>query len=186
MLRKRFGAEPQTSTTLMSLTMQGSDHATRPFWTECLTAVSNKLHSRQLAEISWKGEWRVTRLGCLVPLRKGGLWQPSQLASFSLACLTLWLNWLERWLATLSVLSTQVHNRAGLLVLGRYNTIGCFIHYQLSIIAYDCIIDIQLLKTQSHLDVWRERVSTMCENHQHVQKQMCTPVNHPLMCCKHV
>ena len=28
-----------------------------PFGTECLTAVSNKLHSRNLAEISWKGEF---------------------------------------------------------------------------------------------------------------------------------
>ena len=61
MLRKRFGAEPQTGATLMPLTMPGSDHATPPFWTECLTAVSNKLHSRNLAEISWKGEFYVNR-----------------------------------------------------------------------------------------------------------------------------
>ena len=38
------------------MTMRGSDHAPPPSWTECLTALSNKLHSRQLAEISWKGE----------------------------------------------------------------------------------------------------------------------------------
>ena len=40
------------------MTMQGSDHAPPPSWTECLTALSNKLHSRQLAEISWKGEFK--------------------------------------------------------------------------------------------------------------------------------
>ena len=57
MLRKRFGAEPQTGTTLIPLTMQGSDYATPPFWTECWTAVSNKLHSGHLAEISWKAEY---------------------------------------------------------------------------------------------------------------------------------
>ena len=39
------------------LTTRGSDHGTPPFWTECLTALSNKLHSRQQVEISWKGEW---------------------------------------------------------------------------------------------------------------------------------
>ena len=38
------------------MAMRGSDHAPPPSWTECLTALSNKLHSRQLAEISWKGE----------------------------------------------------------------------------------------------------------------------------------
>ena len=48
--RKRFWAEPQISATLMR------DHATPPFWTECLTALGNKMHLRQLAEISWKGE----------------------------------------------------------------------------------------------------------------------------------
>ena len=48
--RKRFSAEPQISATLMR------DHATPPFWTECLTALGNKMHLRQLAEISWKGE----------------------------------------------------------------------------------------------------------------------------------
>ena len=58
MLRKRFGAEPQTVTTLMPLTMRGSDHATPSFWKECLTAVNNKLYSRHLAEISWKGEYQ--------------------------------------------------------------------------------------------------------------------------------
>ena len=48
--RERFGAEPQISATLMR------DHAMMPFWTECLTEHVNKLHSRQLVEISWKGE----------------------------------------------------------------------------------------------------------------------------------
>ena len=48
--RKRFWAEPQISATLMR------DHTTPPFWTECLTALGNKIHLRQIAEISWKGE----------------------------------------------------------------------------------------------------------------------------------
>ena len=50
MARKRFGAEPQIRATLMH------DHATPPIWTECLTVHSNKIHSRQLTEILWKGE----------------------------------------------------------------------------------------------------------------------------------
>ena len=45
-------------------------------------------------------EWRVARQGCLVSLRKGGMWQSSRPASFSPAGLTLWPSWLERWLAT--------------------------------------------------------------------------------------
>ena len=53
-------------------------------------------------------ELQVARQGCLVPLRKGGMWQSSQPASFSLAGLTLCPNWLERWLTTLNMLSTQV------------------------------------------------------------------------------
>ena len=53
--RKRFWAEPQISATLMR------DDATPPFWTECLTALGNKMHSRQLAEISWKGELQELR-----------------------------------------------------------------------------------------------------------------------------
>ena len=43
------------------MTMRGSDHAPPPSWAECLTALSNKLHSRQLAEISWKGELTLRR-----------------------------------------------------------------------------------------------------------------------------
>ena len=50
MARKIFGAEPQISATSMP------DHATPPFWTERLTVLSYKMYSRQLAEISWKGE----------------------------------------------------------------------------------------------------------------------------------
>ena len=46
--------------------------------------------------------------------------QPSWPASLSTTGLTLWSNWLERWFATLSILSTQVWIPAGLLVLGRY------------------------------------------------------------------
>ena len=42
------------------MTMRGTDHAPPPSWAECLTALSNKLHSRQLAEISWKGELYAT------------------------------------------------------------------------------------------------------------------------------
>ena len=49
-VRKRFWAEPQISATLMQ------DHTTPPLWTECLTALGKKMHLRQLAEISWKGE----------------------------------------------------------------------------------------------------------------------------------
>ena len=41
-------------------------------------------------------------------------------ASLSLAGLTLWPNWLVRWLATLGLLSTQVRNPVGLLLPGRY------------------------------------------------------------------
>ena len=53
-------------------------------------------------------EWWVARQGCLVPLRNGEMWQSSWPASFSLVGLTLWPNWLQGWLATLSVLSIQV------------------------------------------------------------------------------
>ena len=59
-------------------------------------------------------EWRVARQGCLVSLRKGGMWQSSRPASFSPAGLTLWPSWLERWLATLSGLSVQVRIAVGL------------------------------------------------------------------------
>ena len=41
-----------------------------------------------------------------------------------------------------------------------------------------------LLKAQSHLDVRRERVNTVWENHQHAQNSTCTPVNHPPTCSK--
>ena len=40
------------------------------------------------------------------------------------------------------------------------------------------------LKAQSHLDLWRERVNTVSENHKHVQNGMCAPVNHPPTCPK--
>ena len=43
-----------------------------------------------------------------------------------------------------------------------------------------------ILKAQSHLDVWRERVNTVWENHQHVQKLTCAPVNHPPTSSKRV
>ena len=42
------------------------------------------------------------------------------------------------------------------------------------------------IKAPSHLDVWRERVNIVWENHQHVQKRMCVPVNHRLACSKRV
>ena len=38
------------------------------------------------------------------------------------------------------------------------------------------------IKAPSHLDVWRERVNIVWENHQHVQKRTCVPVNHRLAC----
>ena len=42
------------------------------------------------------------------------------------------------------------------------------------------------LKAPSHLDVWRERVNIVWENHQHAQKRTCVPVNHRLACSKRV
>ena len=49
----------------------------------------------------------------LMPIME--LWQPSWPAGLSLVGLTLWPNWLERWPATLNVLSTQVQIPAGML-----------------------------------------------------------------------
>ena len=49
------------------------------------------------------------------------VWQPSRPTRLSLAGLTLWLNWLERWLATPSVLSTQVRIPAGMLPKYEYH-----------------------------------------------------------------
>ena len=69
--------------------------------------------------LAWWG-WRVARQGCLVPLRKGGMWQSSRPASFSPAALTLWPSWLERWLTTLSGLSVQVRIQVELSVSGHY------------------------------------------------------------------
>ena len=66
-------------------------------------------------------EWRVTRKGSLVSLRKGGMWQPNWPVSLSLIGLTLWPNWSNCWLATLSVLSIQIQNPVGLLVPGHYS-----------------------------------------------------------------
>ena len=66
-------------------------------------------------------EWWVTRQGCLVPLRKGRMWQPSWPASLSRAGLNLWLNWFERWVVRLSALSVQIRNPMGLLVPGGYS-----------------------------------------------------------------
>ena len=58
MSRKIFGAEPQVSATSMpGLATRSSVHTMLSFWTGYLTAHSNKLHSRQLAKISWKGEF---------------------------------------------------------------------------------------------------------------------------------
>ena len=74
-------------------------------------------------------EWRVARQGCLVPSRKGVMWQSGRLASFSPAGLTLWSNRLERRLATLSRISTQVRIPAGLSVPGRYRWIIISIVY---------------------------------------------------------
>ena len=45
---------------------------------------------------------------------------------------------------------------------------------------------ISLLKPQSHLDVWCERVDIVWENYQHVQNRTCVPVNHSPTCSKRV
>ena len=49
-----------------------------------------------------------------------------------------------------------------------------------------CFMSFYNLKVPSHLDVWRERVNIVWENHQHVQKRTWVPVNHLLACSKHV
>ena len=79
---------------------QRIDSSLRADWLSCFS-------------LAW-WEWRVARQGCLVPLRKGGMWQSSRPASFSPAGLTLWPSWLKRWLATLSGLSVQVRIPVGL------------------------------------------------------------------------
>ena len=80
--------------------VQRIDSSLRADWLSCFS-------------LAW-WEWRVARQGCLVPLRKGGMWQSSRPASFSPAGLTLWPSWLERWLATLSGLSVQARIPVGL------------------------------------------------------------------------
>ena len=80
---------------------QRIDSSLRADWLSCFS-------------LAW-WEWRVARQGCLVSLRKGDMWKSSRPASFSPAGQTLWPNWLERWLATLSGLSTQVRIPVGLL-----------------------------------------------------------------------
>ena len=68
MARKGFGAEPQISTTLMP------DHTMAPFWTQCLIVHSNKMRSRQLTEISWKGEFsQYASLAFVMPLVLGSI-----------------------------------------------------------------------------------------------------------------
>ena len=52
------------------------------------------------------------------------MWQSSWPVSLSVVGLTLWPNWLERWFATLSELSTQVQNPVGLLEPGRFRYIN--------------------------------------------------------------
>ena len=79
---------------------QRIDSSLRADWLSCFS-------------LAW-WEWRVARQGCLVPLRKGGMWQSSRPASFSPAGLTLWPSWLECWLVTLSGLSVQVWIPVGL------------------------------------------------------------------------
>ena len=49
-----------------------------------------------------------------------------------------------------------------------------------------CLNKPKIVKAQSHLDVWRERVNNVWENHQHVQKWTCASVNHPPTCSKRV
>ena len=81
---------------------QRIDSSLRADWLSCFS-------------LAW-WEWRVARQGCLLPLRKGGMWQST---SFSPVGLTLWPNWLECWLMILSRLSTQVRIPVGLSVPGR-------------------------------------------------------------------
>ena len=85
---------------------QRIDSSPRADWLSCFS-------------LAW-WELRVARQGCLVPLRKGGMWKSSRPASFSPAGLIFWPSWLERWLATLSGLSVQVRILVGLSVPGHY------------------------------------------------------------------
>ena len=57
---------------------------------------------------------------CLFSNQYNCLWQSIRPADLSLGGLTFWPNWLERWLATLSMPSSQVRMPVGLSVLGRY------------------------------------------------------------------
>ena len=86
---------------------QRIDSSLRADWLSCFS-------------LAW-WEWRVARQGCLVPLRKGGMWQSNRPASFSPAGLTLWPSWLNCWLATLSGLSVHVRIPVGLSVPGHYS-----------------------------------------------------------------
>ena len=94
---------------------QGIDNSLRADWLSCFFLAL------------W--EWRVARQWCLVPLRERGMWQSSWPASFPPAGLTLWPNCLQRWLATLSRLSTQVRIPVGLSVPGYYNTNSLMISF---------------------------------------------------------
>ena len=87
---------------------QRIDSSLRADWLSCFS-------------LAW-WEWWVARRGCLVPLRKEGMWLSSRPANFLPAGLTLWPNWLERWLTTLSRLSTQVQIPVGLSVPGLYTS----------------------------------------------------------------
>ena len=58
-------------------------------------------------------EWWVARQGCLVPLRKEGMWQSSWPASLSLVGLTLWPSRLKSWLASWNGSSAQGWIRVG-------------------------------------------------------------------------
>ena len=88
---------------------QRIDSSPRADWLSCFS-------------LAWL-EWRVATQGCLVQLRKGGMWQSSRPASFLPAGLTLWPSWLERWLATLGGISVQVRIPVGLS--GHYNLNHC-------------------------------------------------------------
>ena len=90
-------------------------------------------------------EWRVARQGCLVPLRKWGMWQSSWPASFSPAGLTLWLNWLEPWLATL--------NTSGVAGAGTLHISGWPWHMWMMIVTYpnDCLKSVRWMVTYLHI-----------------------------------
>ena len=84
-----------------------------------------------------------------------GFGQPSRPANLSLADLTIWPNWFKPWLATISVLSTQVRSKPSGL-LWRVVTI----HYREYIIWYiqsNMPISLSLLNKKHNIVLYRYR-----------------------------